>query len=79
MNENEEILSQREKEIISDRASKVVKANRIIWIAWWSGMALIVGSWVNVVSNTIGWIGFALAMAASVVSVVLSRYWKFPK
>ena len=41
------------------------------WPAWWIGTALIVASWLNVVTPTIGWIGFALAGTAALGSYVL--------
>ncbi len=77
--ENEKLISQTEKEIISDKKSKSKKINQVTWIAWWGGTALIVGSWMGIVSNTIGWIGFSLALASSVFSAVAAKYWKFPK
>ena len=39
--------------------------------AWWIGTALVVASWMNVVTPTIGWIGFALAGTAAVGSYIL--------
>lgn len=41
------------------------------WPAWWIGTALIIASWLNVVTPTIGWIGFALAGTAALGSYVL--------
>lgn len=41
------------------------------WPAWWIGTALIVASWLNVVTPTIGWIGFALAGTAALGSYLL--------
>ena len=79
MNEDNEILSPGEKSIISDNAVKVAGANQIIWVVWWGGTALIVASWLGMVSNTIGWIGFSLAIASTFISVLISKYWKFPK
>lgn len=38
---------------------------------WWIGTALIVGSWINIVSPTVGWVGFCLAGAAALGSYVL--------
>ncbi|MFT5524310.1 MAG: hypothetical protein ACI87E_004823 [Mariniblastus sp.] len=38
---------------------------------WWIGTALIAGSWFNIVSPTIGWVGFGLAGAAALGSYVL--------
>lgn len=39
---------------------------------WWIGTALVVASWLNVVTPTIGWIGFALAGTAALGSYVLT-------
>ncbi len=41
------------------------------WPAWWIGTALIVANWLNVVTPTIGWVGFALAGAAALGSYIL--------
>ena len=41
------------------------------WPTWWIGTALIVASWLNVVTPTIGWAGFALAGTATLGSYVL--------
>lgn len=41
------------------------------WPAWWIGTALIAGSWFNIVSPIIGWIGFGLAGAAALGSYAL--------
>jgi hypothetical protein len=39
---------------------------------------LIVLSWVNVVSNAIGWLGFGIAIASTIISVIARRYWRIP-
>ena len=39
--------------------------------AWWIGTALIAGSWFNIVSPTVGWVGFGIAGAAALGSYVL--------
>ncbi len=54
------------------------KLDRVVWLTWWAGTALIVLSWVSVVSNKIGWIGFVIACASSLISVIARRYWKIP-
>lgn len=56
-----------------------VRFDQVIWAVWWAGTALIVSSWLNIVSNTVGWIGFAAALASSVVSVVVKKYWRVPR
>lgn len=52
--------------------------SRLVWLAWWAGFILIILSWADVVSHTIGWIGFGLAAAATAASVIANRYWKPP-
>jgi hypothetical protein len=79
MNDENEILSPGEKSLISENAGKINRSSQIIWVTWWGGTALIVGSWLGIVSNTIGWIGFSLAISSSFISVMISKYWKFPK
>jgi len=54
------------------------KLERITWLTWWAGTALIVFSWVGVVSNGIGWLGFGIAVASSIISVIARRYWRIP-
>ena len=44
---------------------------QLYWPAWWIGTALIAGSWFNIVSPTVGWVGFGLAGAASLGAYVL--------
>ena len=43
----------------------------LYWPAWIGGTILIVCSWANLVSPTIGWVGFGVACAAAVGSYVL--------
>lgn len=52
--------------------------NKIIWLVWWVGTFLIAGSWFNIVPYKIGWVGFGMACTASLISVVLNRYWRVP-
>jgi hypothetical protein len=56
-----------------------IRLRQATWLMWWAGTALIVLSWFKVVSNQVGWIGFAAALASSVVSVVANKYWRIPK
>ena len=42
------------------------------------GTILVVGSWIDEVSSTIGWIGFGVSCTASFVSVVTKKYWRIP-
>lgn len=52
--------------------------DRAIWAVWWVGTIVIALSWFDVVSNSVGWIGFAIALAATFASVVARRYWRPP-
>lgn len=54
------------------------KLDRVTWLTWWAGTALIVLSWLSVVGNNVGWLGFGVACASSLVSVVARRYWRIP-
>ena len=54
------------------------KLDRVVWFTWWAGTALIVMSWLSIVSNPIGWVGFAIACASSIISVIARRYWRIP-
>lgn len=44
---------------------------RYSWPAWWIGTALIMGSWADVVSSSVGWFGFAVAAVAAFGSYIL--------
>ena len=52
--------------------------NKAIWIAWWLGTLLIIGSWISIVPNVVGWVGFVIACVASLISVILNKYWAPP-
>jgi hypothetical protein len=43
---------------------------RIYWFAWLAGTGLILLSWVDVVSPTIGWVGFGIACGAAFLSYI---------
>ena len=43
-----------------------MKRNKIAWYFWAVGTVLIALSWFGVVSNTIGWCGFAIGMFGSI-------------
>ncbi len=45
--------------------------SQLYWPMWWMGTALIAGNWFNLVSPTVGWVGFGLAGAAALGSYVL--------
>jgi hypothetical protein len=45
-----------------------MKRNQIAWWFWAIGTVLVVLSWFDVVSTTVGWCGFALGVVGSVIS-----------
>ena len=47
--------------------------HRVCWSAWAAGTALILLSWVNIVSPTVGWVGFAIACSAALLSYLPQR------
>ena len=56
-----------------------LRFDQTVWAVWWLGTILIVLSWINVVSSTVGWIGFAAALASTFASVVARKYWRVPR
>jgi len=46
---------------------KIMKRNQIAWWLWAVGTVLIVLSWTDVVSTTVGWFGFAIGLTGSVL------------
>jgi len=60
-------------------ADQTLLFRRVLWAMWWVGTALIVLSWVRVVSNTVGWIGFAAALASSFISMMVNKHWRIPR
>lgn len=42
--------------------------NQIAWWLWAVGTVLIVMSWFDIVSTTIGWCGFAIGLVGSAIS-----------
>jgi len=49
------------------------------WTLWLVGTVLIVGSWFHVVPIRVGWIGFAIAMAGSLISRSGRQYRPVPR
>lgn len=45
---------------------------RAYWTAWVCGSILIALSWVHVVSRQVGWVGFCIAGAATLLSMVVN-------
>ena len=43
---------------------------KISWGLWIVGTVLIVGNWIGVIPNSIGWIGFGVALAGTLLSFV---------
>src|SRR5262249_27875397 len=48
----------------------LMRLRQVCWVFWVSGTALIVLSWVNLVTPRVGWIGFAVAMVGALVSYI---------
>jgi hypothetical protein len=71
--------SNQEIQTTSANAPLALSIDRVVWGVWWIGTILVVLSWLSVVSNTIGWIGFAAAIASTVVSVLARKYWRVPR
>jgi len=46
---------------------------RFSMVLWAVGTALIVGSWVDVVTPHVGWIGFGVALSGTILSMVSNR------
>ena len=64
---------------LAAQEKRMLRFNQATWLAWWAGTILIVLSWVQIVSNQVGWIGFAAAMASTFARVIIGRFWKFPR
>jgi hypothetical protein len=52
--------------------------HRQLWGVWWTGSTLIILSWVHVVPNWIGWVGFFASAFSTLMSVIQARYWRRP-
>jgi hypothetical protein len=52
------------------RGAEVIVAtmDRVCGLVWISGTAVIVASWLDVVTPAVGWIGFTVALAGSMLS-----------
>jgi hypothetical protein len=50
-----------------------MRLRQVSWAFWLIGTALIAGSWIDVVSPAVGWIGFAIALVGTAVSYVPQR------
>jgi hypothetical protein len=49
------------------------RAYRFSWILWAIGCALVAGSWVDLVSPQVGWIGFGIALCGTILSAAANR------
>jgi hypothetical protein len=47
---------------------------KFCWVMWIGGTALIAASWGDVVSPTIGWVGFGIALAGTLLSFVAQQH-----
>ncbi len=45
-----------------------IRLHKVYWLFWIVGAALILMSWVHVVTPQVGWIGFGIAVTGSVLS-----------
>ncbi len=43
------------------------------WVLWIGGTILIIGSWVDAIPVHIGWVGFGIALAGTLLSIVSER------
>lgn len=43
------------------------------WVLWIGGTLLIVASWVELIPVTIGWIGFGIALAGTLLSMASNK------
>ncbi len=48
-------------------------AHRFSWLLWLGGTALIVASWTDAVTPQVGWMGFGIALAGTLLSSVSNR------
>jgi hypothetical protein len=48
-------------------------AYRFSWLLWIGGTALILGSWNGAVTPQVGWVGFGVALAGTLLSMVSNR------
>lgn len=76
--EHGELLSKEERDLIEGDDNRVLRFDQAAWLFWWGGTALIVLSWLSVVSSFVGWIGFAAALASTFISIIVRKYWKIP-
>jgi hypothetical protein len=41
---------------------------RFCWVLWIGGTAVIVASWLSIVTPAVGWVGFGVALAGTLLS-----------
>src|SRR5438477_2851827 len=66
------------KRMWRDTGRTRMSVDRAVWLTWWIGTILIVLSWMQVVSNEIGWAGFGISAASFFLHVLGRRSWKIP-
>ncbi len=42
---------------------------KFCWVLWIAGTAIIVASWLDIVTPTVGWVGFGVALAGTLLSL----------
>jgi hypothetical protein len=42
---------------------------KFCWVFWIAGTAIIVASWLDIVTPTVGWLGFGIALAGTLLSL----------
>ena len=67
------------EEDVEPQAPQDNRVDQLVWLVWWGGTILIVLSWMDIVANIIGWVGFGICCASSLFSVVANKYWRFPR
>ena len=53
--------------------------NRTLWGMWWAGSILVILSYGDLVPLWLAWIGFGVAGASTIISVVRHRAWRPPE
>ena len=64
--------------VITDHAGNAARPptsriRQVCYAAWVIGTILVIGTWINLVPNTIGWVGFGIGFVAWAVSGLMRR------
>lgn len=43
---------------------------KFCWVLWIAGSAIVVASWSDLVTPTVGWVGWSVALAGTLISLV---------